>query len=115
ALAEASHEVLHVAALRVPVEAGKAGPAERQTQVVEERKPVPLVCEQRVGAAKWHLYAVRAAAADVGLVEIVRCQIDTERMQQVRFVARFLIDPPVQQIGAEAWRIDAERIVLFSW
>src|SRR5262249_32607633 len=80
AVAEAGHEVLHIAAPRVPVEAGKAGPAERQGQVVEEGQPMPLVCDQRVGTGKWNLDAVWAAAADVGLVEIVRRQIDTKRM-----------------------------------
>src|SRR5262245_48896371 len=114
-LAEAGHEVLHIAAVRVPVEAGKASPAERQAQVFEERKTVPLVCEQRVGAAKWHLDAVWPAAADVGFCVVVRRQIDRKRMQQVRFVPCFLLDPLVEQIGDEAWRMDAERIVLFRW
>ncbi|WP_244422086.1 hypothetical protein [Bradyrhizobium sp. ORS 285] len=49
-----SDEIPYIIPRRMPVDSGKAGPAECEAQIIEERQPVSLAGEQRVGTEIWH-------------------------------------------------------------
>ena len=66
--------------INMTFEPWEARPVEAETEVVHKRQLMSLVRENRVGAEKWKLDRVRCAAADVRLVQVIRRQVQAERV-----------------------------------
>src|SRR5882724_11629155 len=111
-LAESADEAPDVLALAMLVEAGKAGPAEAQAQIVDERQLVPLVGQQGIGAEERQFDRVWRAAADVGLMQIVGRKIEAERVDEIGIGLLALFLPLLEQVADDARWVDAQGVRL---
>src|SRR6185295_19979397 len=103
--AESADEAPNVFAAAMFVEAGKAGPAKAEAQIVDERQFVPLVGEHGVRAVERQLNRVGRPAADIRLVQVVGRERQPEGIDEIGIGLFALLLPLLEQIRDDARRL----------
>src|SRR5262245_33660419 len=87
-------------------------PAEAETQVIDKWQFVGLIRENGVGPKKRKLEPVWPATTNIGLVQVIRCQIQVEWVGKLRVNARPLLFPLLEHVCHYLGGVYAERVHL---
>ena len=99
----------------VTFETRETRPAEAETQVIDKWQSMGLVREDGIGPEKRELDPVWPAATDVGLVQVIRRQVQAERVGKLRVNARPLLLPLLENVCHYIGGVYAERVQLVHW
>src|SRR5215471_1831403 len=102
-------ELQYCAVLGMALQTGKTAPAKRQTQIVNERQRVLLADKDGICTEERKLDAIGLAAAKVGFVKPIRCQVKGTRLVQIRIDRRSALLPFLEEMRRRHRRLDRQR------